>query len=95
MSSLNKAVLIFVLTKHVDTGSSILLGAYLAGLTLSYMASPPHGTSDSDLEQRVKALSFEDAHVRTIRPIQQYILAPLFFASIGYAIVSVLFIDCL
>ncbi|OBZ66550.1 hypothetical protein A0H81_13411 [Grifola frondosa] len=62
------------------TGSSVLLGAYVAGLTLSYMEDLRSG------EARKKALSFEIAYARILGPIQQYILAPLFFASLGYAI---------
>ncbi len=84
---------IVVLTTFVDTGSSVLFGAYLAGLTLPYMSRPtaeigatPH--SGANYEEQLQALSFEETYKRIITPLQQYILAPLFFASIGYAIVS-------
>ncbi|PSR72888.1 hypothetical protein PHLCEN_2v11255 [Hermanssonia centrifuga] len=73
------------------TGSSVLFGAYLAGLTLPYMSRPtteigatPH--SGANYEEQLQALSFEETYKRIITPLQQYILAPLFFASIGYAI---------
>ncbi|OSX60686.1 hypothetical protein POSPLADRAFT_1147337 [Postia placenta MAD-698-R-SB12] len=78
------------------TGSSMLFGAYISGLTLSYVARPhvdattatqAAGESDEEAEEeRVAALSFEHTFARTIGPLQQYVLAPLFFASIGYAI---------
>lgn len=78
----------------------MLFGAYISGLTLSYVARPhvdattttqAAGESDEEAEEeRVAALSFEHTFARTIGPLQQYVLAPLFFASIGYAIVSYL-----
>ncbi|PCH41664.1 hypothetical protein WOLCODRAFT_137530, partial [Wolfiporia cocos MD-104 SS10] len=72
------------------TGSSILFGSYVAGLTLSYIAKPPQNEPDTPLEitleERAGALSFEHTFARNIGPLQQYILAPLFFASIGYGI---------
>ena len=81
----------------VDTGSSVLFGAYLAGLTLTYISRPPEGalTTPPDCAvgsqlthiQRTDMLSFEAGYGRTISPLQNHILAPLFFASIGYAVV--------
>ncbi|KAJ3555494.1 hypothetical protein NM688_g2543 [Phlebia brevispora] len=77
------------------TGSSILFGAYLAGLTLTYISRPredtvpPAGSIDSvqcDPSVRENALSFEIAYSRTIGPLQDHVFAPLFFASVGYAI---------
>ncbi|KAI0077066.1 Sodium/hydrogen exchanger [Panus rudis PR-1116 ss-1] len=38
------------------------------------------------MKQREEDLSFQETFDRTIGPIQQYVFAPLFFASIGYAI---------
>ncbi|KZV87981.1 Sodium/hydrogen exchanger [Exidia glandulosa HHB12029] len=51
-------------------GTSVLLGAFLAGICLSLLAGQPV----------VAAFS------QYIRPLQDYLLAPLFFASIGYSI---------
>lgn len=39
--------------------------------------------------ERGVALSFEHAYAHTVGPPQQYLLPPLFFATIGCAIVSV------
>ncbi len=76
-----------------------MFGAYLAGLTLTYVArplelsgsshQPTEGNVDSEnnVTDRTSALSFEEAYRRMIGPLQNHILAPLFFASIGYAIV--------
>lgn len=86
------------MTQHTDTGTSVLYGAYVAGLILTYVSQPTvspgclEGSLASlegeDAERRAKALSFEDAFARTVGPLQNYLLLPLFFASIGFAIVS-------
>ncbi|KAI0755464.1 hypothetical protein BC629DRAFT_1684279 [Irpex lacteus] len=68
------------------TGSSVLYGAYLAGLTLTYIAQPPEGSSDDTKQSRINALSFEKMYSRTVTPLQDHLLAPLFFASIGFSI---------
>ncbi|KAH9927872.1 Sodium/hydrogen exchanger [Amylocystis lapponica] len=74
------------------TGSSVLFGAYVAGLTLSYLIHLPSVATECTPEippfAQAKELSFEDTYARTIAPVQQYVLGPLFFASIGYAIPS-------
>ncbi|KAH9853342.1 hypothetical protein C2E23DRAFT_903097 [Lenzites betulinus] len=80
--------------------TSILYGAYIAGLILTYVSQPPpHKPSENQLannhhsltvqrehDQRINALSFEEAFSRVIGPIQEHLLLPLFFASIGFAI---------
>ncbi|KAI0676651.1 hypothetical protein C8Q78DRAFT_36827 [Trametes maxima] len=78
------------------TGTSILYGAYIAGLILTYVGQPPHSLqrrSSTDLHEdmrdyahRAEALSFEAAFARVVGPVQNYILLPLFFASIGFAV---------
>ncbi|KAH9928943.1 uncharacterized protein B0H18DRAFT_931627 [Fomitopsis serialis] len=79
------------LTIAYYTGSSMLFGAYMAGLALSYLARPPHDDHAQDEQRavsddRAAALSFELTYARTFGPLQEYIFAPVFFASIGYAI---------
>ncbi|TFY55571.1 hypothetical protein EVJ58_g8166 [Rhodofomes roseus] len=77
------------------TGSSMLFGAYMAGLTLSYLVTPPRESSHAQdqpaipPEDRAAALSFALAYARTVGPLQEFVFAPIFFASIGYAIVRV------
>ncbi|CAL1717025.1 unnamed protein product [Somion occarium] len=79
------------------TGSSVLFGAYLAGCVLRYISRPsdikiedlsPQGSDNIEVivKRRLKQLSFEETFIRIVGPIQQYVFAPLFFASIGYAI---------
>ncbi|KAI0337565.1 hypothetical protein BDW22DRAFT_868459 [Trametopsis cervina] len=74
------------------TGSSVLFGAFVAGLVLSYTAQPPSPGSScltEDLvqyESRKDDMSFEKMYQRTIGPLQAYLFAPLFFASIGFSI---------
>ncbi|KAI0637600.1 hypothetical protein C8Q77DRAFT_1214666 [Trametes polyzona] len=81
------------------TGTSVLFGAYLTGLMLTYIAQPPgHPQSSSPdeayyagdekgiMDRRAKDLSFEETFARLLGPVQEYVLLPMFFASIGFAI---------
>ncbi|KAI0772547.1 hypothetical protein BD413DRAFT_603990 [Trametes elegans] len=74
------------------TGTSVLYGAYVAGLMLTYISQPPISRDQdkcsgrSDHVRRAEELSFEAAFSRVLGPIQNHVLLPLFFASIGYAI---------
>lgn len=75
----------------LDTGSSVLFGAYLAGLTVTYISQPASERTLStgfDEEGPARSSYFEDVYARTFGSLQKAFLAPLFFASIGYAIVS-------
>lgn len=89
--------------RHLDTGTSVLFGSYLSGLMLTYISQPPApaGSPDADepyptpapdttlgSEHRANSLSFEETFTRLLGPVQEYVLLPLFFASIGFAIVS-------
>ena len=71
-----------------------MYGAYLAGLTLSYLSRPPRGGSRDQDSPNTRSdavtedpLSFHQAYCRTVGALQDHILAPLFFASIGFAVV--------
>ncbi|EIW62307.1 Sodium/hydrogen exchanger [Trametes versicolor FP-101664 SS1] len=79
------------------TSTSILYGAYIAGLILTYISQPPstpsRSTDDAERtdrerrhKQRTEDLSFEAASSRLVSPVQEHVLLPLFFASIGFAI---------
>ncbi|OJT10342.1 hypothetical protein TRAPUB_13147 [Trametes pubescens] len=79
------------------TGTSILYGAYIAGLILTYISQPPTTPplpADRDEriagkhhhKQRTEDLSFEATFSRLVGPVQDHVLLPLFFASIGFAI---------
>ncbi|KAI0706919.1 Sodium/hydrogen exchanger [Cerioporus squamosus] len=82
------------ITNYTET--SVLYGAYVAGLILTYISKPPGPTTSSgssadasvreDLKFRERELSFEGSFARMIGPLQSYLLLPLFFASIGFAI---------
>ena len=77
----------------------MLLGAYLAGLMLSYVSVLPRkeenlvtagsrlSVLETDQRSREEMLSFHEAYRRVLGPLQNRLLGPLFFASIGYAIV--------
>ncbi|OCH84520.1 hypothetical protein OBBRIDRAFT_829433 [Obba rivulosa] len=91
-------LMVFVASAYIAiayyTDSSMLFGAYIAGITLTYICQIPTkdpSESPTPSQQNTEhvlalSLSFEDAYSRKVGPIQNYILAPLFFASIGYAI---------
>ncbi|KAI0829234.1 Sodium/hydrogen exchanger [Trametes gibbosa] len=80
------------------TRTSILYGAYIAGLILTYVSQPPPPNQSKFLDnhepsvssthhnQRANAISFEMAFARVVGPIQEHVFLPLFFASIGFAI---------
>lgn len=74
------------------TGTSILFGAFLAGLFLAYIPSndTPGSLSDADQERGStpgkQAPTFSQTFERYCADVQRYFLAPLFFASIGFAI---------
>ncbi|KAI9069552.1 hypothetical protein FKP32DRAFT_1753760 [Trametes sanguinea] len=75
------------------TEASVLYGAYVAGLILTYVSNPPLPLDGQQTaaqralhERRAKDLSSEEAFGRIFGSVQDYILLPLFFASIGFAI---------
>lgn len=51
-------------------------------------APGPYPTTNLGSEHRANSLSFEETFTRLLGPVQEYVLLPLFFASIGFAIVS-------
>lgn len=67
-------------------GTSLLLGAFLAGVFLSMLPSQP---DDAARDRRDGQESLPEFHVtfeKYVSPAQTSILEPLFFASIGFAI---------
>ncbi|KAJ8462735.1 hypothetical protein ONZ51_g10708 [Trametes cubensis] len=79
--------------EHADAVKVFVMIAALSAMAAisNYSNTQSHGESGSApsraaRNRRSKDLSFEDAFGRIIGPIQQCILLPLFFASIGFAI---------
>lgn len=74
------------------TGTSILYGAFLAGTFLTYIPSKrPEGPfvvmSREEGERNVnKSPTFVHTFEAYLLDVQEYLMAPLFFASIGFAI---------
>jgi Kef-type K+ transport system membrane component KefB len=66
-------------------GASVLFGAFLAGTFLSSLPSK-HEDRDTDKEQGLGMASFLDTFAKYLGDAQRFILQPLFFASIGFAI---------
>ncbi|KNE58075.1 hypothetical protein AMAG_04896 [Allomyces macrogynus ATCC 38327] len=86
-------VLAGLVTAAGKAGASNLLGAFLAGLLLEALPSEPNEmachTRDEDEETSVvptAVVSFMDVFATTLGPLKEYILAPLFFSSMGSAI---------
>lgn len=61
---------------RTDLGDSLPVDAFTNELPSRQSRTPP---------------SFEDIYKKKIGPLQHYLLVPLFFASIGYAIVCARF----
>ncbi|KAK0261075.1 hypothetical protein LTS09_004338 [Friedmanniomyces endolithicus] len=73
-------------------GTSVLFGGFLAGVLLSYLPSTqndnaPEKQCESPEEQQEAELpSFAETFEHYVQDVQRYVLEPLFFASIGFAI---------
>ncbi|KAL4745380.1 hypothetical protein BDW72DRAFT_211482 [Aspergillus terricola var. indicus] len=74
------------------TGTSILFGAFLAGTFLTYIPSKtPEGpfvvmTREEGEREENKSPTFVHTFERYLMDVQKYLMEPLFFASIGFAI---------
>jgi Kef-type K+ transport system membrane component KefB len=74
------------------TGTSILFGAFLAGTFLTYLPSKyPDGpfvvmSREQGEREAEKSPTFVHTFEAYLLSVQNYLMAPLFFASIGFAI---------
>ncbi|KAL4740257.1 Cation/H+ exchanger [Aspergillus similis] len=74
------------------TGTSILFGAFLAGTFLTYIPTKnPEGpfvvmTREEGEREEDKSPTFVHTFERYLMDVQKYLMEPLFFASIGFAI---------
>ncbi|GAA5947045.1 hypothetical protein JCM3765_002129 [Sporobolomyces pararoseus] len=79
---LGVSILSTYLTIAYYIGTTVLLGAFLAGVTLPFLSpstTPPTcGASNSP--------TFEELYQFYLEPLQNYLLVPFFFGSIGYSI---------
>ena len=92
----NIVLMVLVLCAFISiasyTGTSILFGAFLAGTFLTYLPSKhPDGpfivTSREEGEREAdKSPTFVHTFEAYLLGVQEYLMAPLFFASIGFAI---------
>ncbi|KIM33576.1 hypothetical protein M408DRAFT_310029 [Serendipita vermifera MAFF 305830] len=70
-------------------GTSIIFGSFAAGMVFSYVDTLDEEAShhDSDeVRQRPRGPNFQTVFQQKFGPVQEYLFAPLFFASIGFAI---------
>lgn len=92
----NIALMVLVLAAFISiaayAGTSVLFGAFLAGTFLTYLPSKhpegpfrvrnrEHGETDED-----KSPTFNHTWDKYLADVQAYLIEPLFFASIGFAI---------
>ncbi|KAL2173158.1 Sodium/hydrogen exchanger family-domain-containing protein [Thermothelomyces heterothallicus CBS 202.75] len=64
-------------------GASVLFGAFLAG---AFVSSLPGGGRAEQIGGAGEPRGFADSFEHYLGPLQRYVLQPLFFASIGFAI---------
>ncbi|PYI03463.1 Sodium/hydrogen exchanger [Aspergillus sclerotiicarbonarius CBS 121057] len=85
-------VLSAFLTIAAFTGTSVLFGAFLAGTFLSYIPSThPEGpfvvlSREEGEREAHKSPTFVHTFERYLMDVQKYLMEPLFFASVGFAI---------
>lgn len=83
-------VMTFVLSAHLVVcayaGASLLFGAFLAGTFLSTLPDKSTEAVQSEGDGLLAAPSFHDTFEAFISGPQAFVLEPLFFASIGFAI---------
>ncbi|RAK96881.1 cation:proton antiporter [Aspergillus ibericus CBS 121593] len=85
-------VLCAFLTIAAYTGTSVLFGAFLAGTFLSYIPSKhPDGpfvvlSREEGESEAHKSPTFVHTFERYLKDVQKYLMEPLFFASVGFAI---------
>lgn len=82
--------MVFVLAAHIVIssyiGTSLLFGAFLAGMFLSALPSPQAATERSRSSGEDHTPNFHSTYERYLSGPQTYILEPLFFSSIGFAV---------
>jgi Kef-type K+ transport system membrane component KefB len=65
-------------------GASVLFGAFLAGMFLGMLAEPDLGKAPGDVAAEI--VTFAATFEKYLAHVQCFVLQPLFFASIGFAI---------
>ncbi|KAB5566231.1 Cation/H+ exchanger [Coniochaeta sp. 2T2.1] len=82
--STNMAIMVLVLCAFLAiaayTGASVLFGAFLAGMFLSML----HPDTDGDAAE--ESTTFTHTFEKYLADVRRFMLQPLFFASIGFAI---------
>ncbi|TKA74451.1 hypothetical protein B0A55_05072 [Friedmanniomyces simplex] len=92
----NIVLMILVLCAFISiaaySGTSVLFGAFLAGMLLTYLPTTEDeaslgSESKSESERHgSESLTFVHTFEHYVQDVQRYVLEPLFFASIGFAI---------
>lgn len=92
----NVVLMVLVLSAYISiaayAGTSVLFGAFLAGTFLTYLPSKhPEGpfvvmSREEGEREASKSPKFAHTFERYLLDTQKYLMEPLFFASIGFAI---------
>lgn len=92
----NIVLMVLVLSAFISiaayAGTSVLFGAFLAGTFLTYIPSKqPEGpfvvmTREEGEQNADKSPTFVHTFEAYLLDVQEYLMAPLFFASVGFAI---------
>lgn len=83
-------IMTLILSAHIVicayAGASLLFGAFLAGAFLNALPSQTKEPAQLEEDNSQESLGFHDTFEAYISGAQSFILEPLFFASIGFAI---------
>lgn len=83
-------IMLLVLSAHLVVsayaGASLLFGAFLAGTFLNALPSHSNDNDPVPSGEVATAPAFHETYERYVSGAQTYVLEPLFFASIGFAI---------
>ncbi|OIW27102.1 Sodium/hydrogen exchanger [Coniochaeta ligniaria NRRL 30616] len=67
-------------------GASVLFGSFLAGMFLSMLREPQTGKATSEAVGDKSSPMFSHTFEKYLADVQRFVLQPLFFASVGFAI---------
>lgn len=87
---LGACAVVGVISASAYAGTSVLLGSFVAGLVLATLDSATHGDRrdrrDGEPDASGARTGIGASYSAFVAPIEDYFLAPLFFASIGFSV---------
>lgn len=83
-------IMLAILSAHLAicayAGASLLFGAFLAGTCLNALSTTPADAAPADSGHAMTSPTFQNTFEKYLSGAQAFVLEPLFFASIGFAI---------